>query len=220
MIPFNKPPFVGTEQEYLDKAIKNGKISGDGPFTKLCSQWMEQQFNACRVLLTNSGTAALEMAALLCNLHPGDEVILPSFTFSSTANAFVMAGARLVFVDVRPDTMNIDEEKLIEAITEKTRVICVVHYAGVACEMQRILEIARSHGLLVVEDAAQAMMSTYHGKPLGTLGDYGCYSFHETKNYSMGEGGALVINRPQDIEYAERLWENGTNRAQFVRWLR
>ena len=217
MIPFNKPPFVGTEQEYLDKAIKNGKISGDGPFTKLCSQWMEQQFNACRVLLTNSGTAALEMAALLCNLHPGDEVILPSFTFSSTANAFVMAGARLVFVDVRPDTMNIDEEKLIEAITEKTRVICVVHYAGVACEMQRILEVARSRGLLVVEDAAQAVMSTYHGKPLGTLGDFGCYSFHETKNYSMGEGGALVINRPQDIEYAERLWENGTNRAQFVR---
>ena len=217
MIHFNVPPFVGTEFQYMKEAVENHKICGDGPFTKKCSEWLEKRFNAKKVLLTTSGTSALEMAALLCDLNPGDEVILPSFTFSSTATAFVLAGAKLVFVDIRPDTMNIDENRIEPAITDKTKVICVMHYAGVACEMDTIMAIARKHNLRVVEDAAQGVMSTYKGKPLGTIGDFGCYSFHETKNYSMGEGGALVINDDKYIEKAEILREKGTNRSQFFR---
>lgn len=217
MINFNIPPFVGSEFDYMREAIENHKICGDGPFTKKCDEWMENKFDAKKVLLTTSGSSALDMAALLCNLNPGDEVILPSFTFSSTANSFVLAGATLVFVDIRPDTMNIDENKIEEAITEKTKVICPVHYAGVACEMDVIMDIAKRHNLIVVEDAAQGVMSTYKGKALGTIGDFGCYSFHETKNYSMGEGGAIVINNAKYIERAEILREKGTNRAQFFR---
>lgn len=217
MISFNIPPFVGTELTYVQQAIDAHKICGDGQFTKKCNEWLEERFHAQKVLLTTSGTTALDMAALLCNLKPGDEVILPSFTFSSTATAFVLAGATLVFVDIRPDTMNIDETKIEAAITEKTRVIVPVHYAGVACEMDTIMEIARRHNLMVVEDAAQAVMSTYKGKALGTIGDFGCYSFHETKNYSMGEGGALVINNSIYNERAEILREKGTNRSKFFR---
>lgn len=217
MIHFNVPPFTGKEFDYMREAVENHKICGDGPFTKKCNAWMEQRFHANRVMLTTSGSSALDMAALLCGLQPGDEVILPSFTFSSTANSFVLAGAKLVFVDIRPDTMNLDETKIEAAITERTRVICVVHYAGVACEMDAIMDIARKHQLLVVEDAAQGVMSAYKGKALGTIGDFGCYSFHETKNYSMGEGGAIVINNPQYIERAEILREKGTNRTQFYR---
>lgn len=217
MISFNIPPFVGTELTYVQQAIDAHKICGDGQFTKKCNQWLEERFHAQKVLLTTSGTTALDMAALLCDLKPGDEVILPSFTFSSTATAFVLAGAKLVFVDIRPDTMNIDETKIEAAITEKTRVIVPVHYAGVACEMDTIMEIAKRHNLMVVEDAAQAVMSTYKGKTLGTIGDFGCYSFHETKNYSMGEGGALVINNPAYNERAEILREKGTNRSKFFR---
>lgn len=217
MINFNVPPFVGTELNYVQEAIASHKICGDGQFTKRCSQWLETRFHAQKVLLTTSGSTALDMAALLCGINPGDEVILPSFTFSSTANSFVLAGAKLVFVDIRPDTMNLDESKIEAAITEKTRVIVPVHYAGVACEMDTIMEIARRHNLLVVEDAAQGVMSSYRGKALGTIGDFGCYSFHETKNYSMGEGGALVINNPAYNEAAEILREKGTNRAKFFR---
>lgn len=217
MIPFNIAPYVGTEGEYISQAIASHKICGDGAFTKKCNQWMETRFRTQKVLLTTSGTAALDMAALLCELQPGDEVILPSFTFSSTATAFALAGAKLVFVDIRPDTMNLDESKIESAITERTRVIIPVHYAGVACEMDTIMEIAHRHGLLVVEDAAQGVMSTYKGRALGTIGDFGCYSFHETKNYSMGEGGALVINNPAYNERAEILWEKGTNRSRFLR---
>ena len=217
MIPFNVPPYVGTEEKYVSEAIQSHKISGDGEFTKRCNQWMEKRFDAKKVLLTTSGSTALDMAALMCGIKPGDEVILPSFTFSSTANAFVLAGARLVFVDIRPDTMNIDEKLIEAAITEKTKVIVPVHYAGVACEMDTIMNIAKRHGLLVVEDAAQGVMSTYKGKALGTIGDFGCYSFHETKNYSMGEGGALVINNEAFIEKAEILREKGTNRSKFFR---
>lgn len=217
MVPFNIPPRVGTEGDYIDEAIRSHKICGDGQFTKKCNSWMEERFGAQKVLLTTSGTTALDMAALLCDLKAGDEVILPSFTFSSTATAFVMAGARLVFVDIRPDTMNIDESKIEAAITERTRVIVPVHYAGVACEMDTIMEIARRHNLKVVEDAAQGVMSTYKGRALGTIGDFGCYSFHETKNYSMGEGGALVINDPAYNERAEILREKGTNRSRFLR---
>ena len=217
MISFNVPPLVGTELDYVKKAIENHKICGDGPFTKECNAWLANRFGAQKVLLTTSGTTALEMAALLCDLQPGDEVILPSFTFSSTATAFVLAGAKLVFVDVRPDTMNIDETKIEAAITDKTKVICAMHYAGVACEMDTIMDIARRHGLKVVEDAAQGVMSTYKGKALGTIGDFGCFSFHETKNYSMGEGGALLIRDPEYNERAEILREKGTNRAKFFR---
>lgn len=217
MINFNVPPFIGTEFEYVKQAILSHKICGDGSFTKKCNEWMEKRFDAKKVLLTTSGSTALDMAALLCDITPGDEVILPSFTFSSTANAFVLAGAKLVFVDIRPDTMNIDEKKIEAAITDKTKAICVVHYAGVACEMDTIMDIARRHGLQVVEDAAQGVMSTYKGKALGTIGDFGCYSFHETKNYSMGEGGAIVINKEEYIEKAEILREKGTNRSKFFR---
>lgn len=217
MIAFNIPPFVGEELIYVKEAVDSHKICGDGAFTKKCNKWLEDKFKAQKVLLTTSGTSALDMAALMCDIKPGDEVILPSYTFSSTATAFVLAGATLVFVDVRPDTMNIDETKIEQAITDKTRVIVPVHYAGVACEMNTIMDIARRHNLLVVEDAAQGVMSTYKGRALGTIGDFGCYSFHETKNYSMGEGGAVVINNPQYNERAEILREKGTNRAKFFR---
>ncbi|WP_295090363.1 dTDP-4-amino-4,6-dideoxygalactose transaminase [Ruminococcus sp.] len=217
LIHFNVPPFVGKEFEYMREAVENHKICGDGPFTKRCNEWLEERFGAKKAMLTTSGSTALDMAALLCDLKPGDEVILPSYTFSSTANSFVLAGATLVFVDIRPDTMNIDETKIEAAITERTKVIVPVHYAGVACEMDTILDIARRHNLMVVEDAAQGVMSTYKGRALGTMGDFGCFSFHETKNYSMGEGGAILINNEAYIEKAEILREKGTNRSQFFR---
>lgn len=217
MINFNIAPFTGKELEYVKQAIDNHKICGDGIFTKKCTAWLEERFHAQKVLLTTSGSAALDMAAMLCDLQPGDEVILPSYTFSSTANAFVLVGAKLVFVDIRPDTMNIDETKIEAAITEKTKVIVPVHYAGVSCEMDTIMDIAKRHHLKVVEDAVQGVMSTYKGRALGTIGDFGCYSFHESKNYSMGEGGALVINDAQYNEAAEVLREKGTNRSKFFR---
>ncbi len=217
MIPFNVPPVVGTETKYIQKAIENHKISGDGEFTKKCTEWLEEKYNPSKALLTTSGTSALEMAAILCEIKPGDEVILPSFTFCSTANCFVQRGATLVFVDVRKDTMNIDEKKIEKAITPKTKVICVVHYAGVACEMDEIMEIARKHRILVVEDAAQAICSSYKGRPLGTIGDFGCLSFHETKNFSMGEGGAIIINHDKDFNMAEIIREKGTDRSLFFR---
>ncbi len=217
MINFNIAPFTGKELEYVKQAIDNHKICGDGIFTKKCTAWLEERFHAQKVLLTTSGSAALDMAAMLCDLQPGDEVILPSYTFSSTANAFVLVGAKLVFVDIRPDTMNIDETKIEAAITEKTKVIVPVHYAGVSCEMGAIMDIAKRHHLKVVEDAVQGVMSTYKGRALGTIGDFGCYSFHESKNYSMGEGGALVINDAQYNEAAEVLREKGTNRSMFFR---
>lgn len=218
MIPFNIPPYVGSEMDYVCEAAEtNRKICGDGPFTKRCSQWLEERFGVSKALLTTSGTSALEMAAILCDLKPGDEVIMPSFTFSTTATAFVLVGAKLVFVDIRPDTMNIDETKIEAAITNRTKVIVPVHYAGVACEMDVIMDIARRYNLKVVEDAAQGVMSTYKGRPLGTIGDFGCYSFHETKNYSMGEGGAILVNDPDCVERAEIVREKGTNRARFFR---
>ena len=217
MIPFNIPPCVGTEEKYIAEAIASRKVCGDGAFTKKCSAWLEERFQAKKVLLTTSGSTALDMAALLCGIRPGDEAILPSFTFSSTANSFVLAGARLVFVDIRPDTMNIDEKKIEAAITEKTKVIVPVHYAGVACEMDTIMDIAYKYDLRVVEDAAQGVMGTYKGKALGTIGDFGCFSFHETKNYSMGEGGAILVNDPASIEQAEIIREKGTNRSRFLR---
>ena len=217
MIPFNVPPFLGTETDFLTQAINNHKICGDGPFTKECHAWLEKKTGAAKALLTTSCTDALEMAALLLDIKPGDEVILPSFTFCSTADAFALRGAKLVFVDIRPDTMNIDENKIEDAITEKTKAIVPVHYAGVACEMDTILDIARRHGIKVVEDAAQAVMSEYKGQALGAIGDFGCYSFHETKKYSMGEGGAILIKDPAKIEEAEILREKGTNRSVFLR---
>lgn len=217
MIDFNIPPFIGTEFQYMQEVVVNKKLCGDGVFTKKCNEWMEKRFNAKKVMLTTSGSTALDMAALLCDLKPGDEVILPSFTFSSTANSFVLAGARLVFVDIRPDTMNIDEKKIETAITNRTKVIVPVHYAGVACEMDSIMDMAKRHNLMVVEDAAQGVMSTYRGRALGTIGDFGCFSFHETKNYSMGEGGAILINNEKYIEKAEILREKGTNRSKFYR---
>ncbi len=217
MIPFNVPPFIGTELEYVKQAIDAHKICGDGQFTKKCHAFLEERFGAQKVLLTTSGTTALEMATLLCGLGKGDEVIVPSFTFSSTATAIVLTGATPVFVDIRPDTMNIDETKIEAAITEKTRAIMAVHYAGVACEMDTIMDIAARHNLKVIEDAAQGVMSTYKGRALGTIGDFGCYSFHETKNYSMGEGGALLIRDPRYNDAAEILREKGTNRARFFR---
>ena len=217
MINFNEPPYIGNELEYIENAINNKKISGDGIYTHKCVQWMEKRFGAQKVLLTTSGTSALEMAMLLCGLKKDDEVILPSYTFSSTATSIVLTGAKLIFVDIRPDTMNIDENKIEEAITDKTKAIVAVHYAGVSCEMDAIMKIADRHNLFVIEDAAQGVMSEYKGKPLGTIGDFGCYSFHETKNYSMGEGGALVINHPEYNEKAEILREKGTNRSKFFR---
>lgn len=217
MIHFNVPPFIGTEFEFMRQAVENHKICGDGPFTKQCNAWIEERFKAHKCLLTTSGTSALEMAAVLCDFQPGDEVILPSFTFSSTATAFVLGGAKLVFVDIEPKTMNVDIDCIKRAITPKTKCICVVHYAGVAPDMDAIMALAKEHNLIVVEDAAQGVMSTYKGKALGTIADMGCYSFHETKNYSMGEGGALVINNPKYADRAEIIREKGTNRAQFFR---
>lgn len=217
MIHFNIPPSTGNEIGYINEAIKSGTICGDGIFCGKCSEWLEKRFAAKRVMLTTSGSSALDMSALLCRFNPGGEVILPSFTFPSTANSFVMCGAKLVFVDIRPDTMNIDEKKIERAITDRTRAICVVHYAGVSCEMDTIMSIAHQHKLMVIEDAAQAIMAEYKGEPLGTIGDFGCFSFHETKNFSMGEGGAILINDSRYIESAEILREKGTNRAKFFR---
>lgn len=217
MIHFNIPPFAGRELEYIKEAIEQGKISGDGIFTRKCSQWMMETYGLKHVLLTTSCTHALEMAALLCNVQPGDEVILPSYTFVSTADAFVQRGAKLVFVDIRPDTMNLDERLIEEAITEKTKVIVPVHYAGVGCAMDEIMEIARKHHLKVVEDAAQGVGAYYNGRALGSIGDFGCYSFHETKNYSMGEGGAITFQQDEAVDAAEILREKGTNRSKFFR---
>lgn len=217
MIKFNVPPFIGDEITNIQKAIDSQKICGDGRFIKSCNIWMEEKFNANKVLLTTSCTHALEMAAILADIKPGDEVIMPSYTFVSTADAFVQRGATIVFVDIRPDTMNIDENLIEDAITDKTKAIVVVHYAGVSCEMDTITDIAKRHNLFVVEDAAQGVMSTYKGKALGTIGDFGCYSFHETKNYSMGEGGAILIKDDKYIEKAEITREKGTNRSQFFR---
>lgn len=217
IVPFNIPPSTGRELEHIQEAITSRKICGDGEYTKKCNRWLEEKFSAQKVLLTTSGTSALDMASLMCDLSKGDEVILPSFTFSSTATAFVLSGAKLVFVDIRPDTMNIDERLIEQAITKRTKVIVAMHYAGVACNMDAIMDIADRHNLLVVEDAAQGVMASYHGQALGTIGDFGCYSFHETKNYSMGEGGAIVVNNSGYNDKAEILREKGTNRSKFLR---
>lgn len=217
MINFNVPPHIGEEERYIAEAIASHKICGDGAFTKKCNTWMEKKTGVSKVLLTTSCTHATEMAALLADIQPGDEVIMPSYTFVSTADAFALRGAKCVFVDIRPDTMNIDETLIEDAITDKTKAIVPVHYAGVACEMDTIMEIANRHGLVVVEDAAQGIMSSYKGKALGSIGDYGCFSFHETKNYSMGEGGALLIRDADNIERAEIIREKGTNRSKFFR---
>ena len=217
MINFNVPPYTGKEVEYMKEAIGNQKICGDGPFTKKCNEWIEKQSGTAKCLLTTSCTHATEMAALLADIREGDEVILPSYTFVSTANAFVLRGARAVFVDIRPDTMNIDETLIEDAVTERTRVIAPVHYAGVGCEMDVIMDIARRHNLMVVEDAAQGIMASYRGKALGTFGDFGCFSFHETKNFSMGEGGALLIRDEKYIETAEIFREKGTDRSKYYR---
>ena len=217
MISFNVPPYVGTEEKYISEAIASHRICGDGEFTKRCNAWLEKQTGVEKALLTTSCTHATEMAALLTNIQPGDEVIMPSYTFVSTADAFVLRGAKGVFVDIRPDTMNIDETLIEAAITSRTKAIVPVHYAGVACEMDTIMAIAKKYNLFVVEDAAQGVMSYYKGKALGTIGDYGCYSFHETKNYSMGEGGALLIRDHENVERAEIIREKGTNRSKFFR---
>lgn len=217
MIPFNKAVYLPKASEYVEETLKNGRIAGDGKYTRLCTEWMEKRFCVKKLLLTTSCTAALEMSAILLNIQPGDEVIMPSYTFVTTANSFVLRGAKIVFVDIRPDTMNIDETKIEAAITKRTKAIVVVHYAGVACEMERIMEIAGQHMLPVVEDAAQGVMSSYKGKALGTIGTFGCYSFHETKNYTMGEGGALLINDEKYVERAEILREKGTDRSRFYR---
>ena len=216
-IPFNKPPYIGKESEYVLDAVNKGHISGDGEYTKKCAKKLEELSGTKRALLTTSCTHATEMAVLLSDIEPGDEVIMPSYTFVSTADAFVLRGATPVFVDIRPDTMNIDETLIEDAITPKTKAIVPVHYAGVGCEMDTIMDIARRHNLTVIEDAAQAIASSYKGKALGTFGDFGCYSFHETKNISMGEGGALLIQNEDMIEPAEIIREKGTNRAKFFR---
>lgn len=217
MINFNEPPYVGKELEYVKIAIENQKICGDGQFTKLCNAWIEEKTGTSKALLTTSCTSALEMATMLCDMRPGDEVIMPSFTFVSTANAFVLRGAKIVFVDIRPDTMNIDETLIEAAITPKTKAIVPVHYAGVACEMDKIMELAKRYNLKVIEDAAQGVSSYYKNRALGSIGDFGCYSFHETKNYSMGEGGAILIKNHENIERAEIIREKGTNRSRFFR---
>lgn len=218
MIPFNKPPYTGNEDSYVLESLKSDKISGDGKFSVLCQEWFEQKMSCPKALLTPSCTAALEMAAILLNIRDGDEVIMPSYTFVSTANAFVLRGAKIVFVDIRPDTMNIDERLIEAAITKNTRAIVVVHYAGVSCDMQRIMDVAERNSLYVVEDAAQAMMSTYDDRQLGTIGHLGAYSFHETKNYtSAGEGGVLLVNDEEFVERAEIIREKGTNRSKFFR---
>ena len=215
MIPFNVPPYVEGEEEYVKQAIQSHTICGDNSFTFKCQKLMEEKFGSKKIHLTTSGTTALEMACMLAGIEPGDEVILPSYTFSSTANAFIIFGGVPVFVDIRPDTLNIDENKIEAAITDKTKAIMVVHYAGIGCEMDKIMEIARKHKLIVLEDAAQGVDATYKGKYLGTIGDIGCYSFHETKNYSMGEGGAISINNQDFIDRAAIIREKGTNRTQF-----
>lgn len=217
MIVFNVPPFTGKEMEYISQAVENQKICGDGEFTKKCNEWIEKRTGTGKCLLTTSCTHGLELAALLSGIGPGDEVIMPAYTFVSTADAFVLRGATPVFVDIRPDTMNIDEKKIEDAITERTKVIAPVHYAGIGCEMDTIMEIAKRHHLMVIEDAAQGIMSTYKGQALGTFGDFGAFSFHETKNYSMGEGGALLIRDQKYVEEAEILREKGTNRSKFFR---
>lgn len=217
MIDFNRPAIVGNELNYIKDAVSEGKLCGDGKYTRLCSEWMKKRFNVNQVFLTTSCTHALEMAAYLAEINPGDEVIMPSYTFVSTADAFVLRGARIVFVDIRPDTMNIDEQLIEQAITDKTKAIVPVHYAGVACEMDKIMELAKKYGLKVVEDAAQGVEAYYHGKALGTIGDFGCYSFHETKNYTMGEGGALLFQNNDCQEKAEILREKGTDRSKFFR---
>ena len=217
MIHFNVPPVAGDETEYIRQAIEGGKLCGDGPFTKKCSERLEKITGAAKVMLTTSCTHATEMCALLSEIGEGDEVIMPSYTFVSTADAFVLRGAKAVFVDIRPDTMNLDETLVEEAITERTKAIVPVHYAGVSCEMDTIMEIAGRHHLKVIEDAAQGIMASYKGKPLGTIGDFGCFSFHETKNLSMGEGGAILLNDPSYIEEAEIIREKGTNRSKFFR---
>lgn len=217
MIRFNVPPYTGKEMEYIKQAVENQKICGDGDFTKKCNEWIEKKTGTPKCLLTTSCTHATELAALLADIQPGDEVIMPAYTFVSTADAFVLRGATVVFVDIRPDTMNIDETKIEAAITEKTKAIVPVHYAGVSCEMDTIMDIAKRHNLMVIEDAAQGILSTYKGKQLGTIGEFGCYSFHETKNYSMGEGGALLIQKEDKIEDAEIIREKGTNRSKFFR---
>ena len=216
-ISFNVPPYVGKEQDYIMEAIKNHKICGDGDFTKKCSAWLEEKTGTTRALLTTSCTHATEMAALLAEIQPGDEVIMPSYTFVSTADAFVLRGAKVVFVDIRRKTMNINEKLIEDAITPRTKAIVPVHYAGVACNMDAIMDIARRNNLYVIEDAAQGIMSTYKGQALGTIGDYGCFSFHETKNFSMGEGGAILIKDSGKILRAEIIREKGTNRSQFFR---
>lgn len=217
MIKFNIPPCTGKENEYIAQAIASHKICGDGEFTKKCNEWIESHTRTSKALLTTSCTHATEMAALLCDIQPGDEVIMPSYTFVSTANAFVLNGATVVFVDIRPDTLNIDENLIEEAVTPKTKAIVPVHYAGVSCEMDKIMEIAKKYNLKVIEDAAQGVMSEYKGRPLGTIGDFGCFSFHETKNYSSGEGGCLLIRDKEMIEKAEIIREKGTNRSKFFR---
>ena len=217
MINFNVPPYTGKEVEYMREAIENQKSCGDGPFTKKCSEWIEKQTGTAKCLLTTSCTHATELAALLADIREGDEVILPSYTFVSTADAFVLRGAKAVFVDIRPDTMNIDESLIEDAVTERTRAIVPVHYAGVGCEMDVIMDIAHRHGLMVVEDAAQGIMASYKGKPLGTFGEFGCFSFHETKNFSMGEGGALLIQDEKYVEKAEIFREKGTDRSKYYR---
>lgn len=217
MISFNVPPYIGKEEEFIADAIKSHKICGDGKYTHLCNEWIENDTHTEKALLTTSCTHALELAALLTDIQPGDEVIMPSYTFVSTADAFVLRGAKIVFVDIRPDTLNIDETLIEAAITEKTKAIVPVHYAGVACEMDTIMDIANRHNLKVIEDAAQGIMSTYKGQKLGAIGDFGCYSFHETKNYSMGEGGALLIKDKENVGRAEIIREKGTNRSRFFR---
>ncbi|MDO5134839.1 MAG: dTDP-4-amino-4,6-dideoxygalactose transaminase [Eubacteriales bacterium] len=217
MIDFNRPAFLGKELEYIKDAVERGMLCGDGEYTRRCSRWMMERFHVRHVMLTTSCTHALEMAAYLCDIQPGDEVIMPSYTFVSTADAFVLRGARIVFVDIRPDTMNIDESLIEAAITPRTRVIVPVHYAGVACEMDTIMALARKYSLKVVEDAAQGVDAFYKGKALGTMGDFGCYSFHETKNYTMGEGGAILFDEDKYQEKAEILREKGTDRSKFFR---
>ncbi|MDR2547358.1 MAG: dTDP-4-amino-4,6-dideoxygalactose transaminase [Lachnospiraceae bacterium] len=216
-INFNEPPIGKNSLKYIEEAINNKKISGDGEFTRRCHEWLEQETDAVKCLLTTSCTHALDMSAILCGLDESAEVIMPSYTFTSTANAFVLRGAKIVFVDIRPDTMNINEKLIEEAITPRTKAIVCVHYAGVSCEMDTILAIAARHGLMVIEDAAQGIMSSYHGKPLGAIGDLGCLSFHETKNFSMGEGGALLFREDKLVQSAEIIREKGTDRARFFR---
>ena len=215
MIKFNIPPYIEGTDKYVMEVMRSGEIAGDNVYTKKCEAILKEKFGTLKVHLTTSGTSALEMACLLADIGPGDEVILPSYTFSSTANAVVLFGGVPVFVDIRPDTMNIDVDKIEEAITDRTKAIMVVHYAGIGCEMEKVLDIAKRHGLLVIEDAAQVVNAVYHGKYLGTFGDIGCFSFHETKNYSMGEGGAILINNPAFLDRADIVREKGTNRTQF-----